>query len=69
MSKKKPLKSRTQNTLSSSDINFIKHNAAVYTLGQLVGRLGRSENIIKKYLKLFDLETSEVAMVSSATIF
>lgn len=69
MSKKKSLKSRTESTLSSSDMNFIKHNATSYTLGQLVGRLGRSENTIKKYLKLLDLETIEVAMISSATIF
>ncbi|WP_394991171.1 hypothetical protein [Emticicia sp.] len=69
MSKKKSLKSRTENTLSSSDINFIKHNATSYTLGQLVGRLGRSENTIKKYLKLLDLETLEVSMISSAAIF
>jgi hypothetical protein len=69
MSKKKSLKSRTESTLSSSDINFIKHNATSYTLGQLVGRLGRSENTIKKYLKLLDLKTLEVAMISSATIF
>lgn len=69
MSKKKSLKSRTESTLSSSDMNFIKHNATSYTLGQLVGRLGRSENTIKKYLKLLELETIEVAMISSATIF
>ena len=69
MSVKKTLKSRTENTLSSSDINFIKHNATSYTLGQLVGRLGRSENTIKKYLKLLNLETSEITIVSSATVF
>lgn len=69
MSKKKSLKSRTESTLSSSDINFIKHNATSYTLGQLVGRLGRPENTIKKYLKLLDLKTSEVTMSSSAAIF
>lgn len=69
MSVKKTLKSRTESTLSSSDINFIKHNATNYTLGQLVGRLGRSENTIKKYLKLFGLETVQVSMVSSAAIF
>jgi hypothetical protein len=69
MSVKKTLKSRTENTLSSSDINFIKHNATSYTLGQLVGRLGRSENTIKKYLKLLNLETLEITMVSSATVF
>ena len=66
---KKNLKSRTENTLSSSDINFIKHNATNFTLGQLVGRLGRSENTIKKYLKLMGLETVEVSVISSAAIF
>lgn len=69
MSVKKTLKSRTENILSSSDINFIKHNAANHTLGQLVGRLGRSENTIKKYLKLLGLETLETSVVSSAVIF
>ncbi|WP_435357180.1 hypothetical protein [Emticicia sp. SJ17W-69] len=64
MSGKKSLKSRIESTLSSSDINYIKHNATSHTLGQLVGRLGRSENTIKKYLKLLDLEPSTVATVS-----
>ena len=69
MSVKKTLKSRTESTLSSSDINFIKHNATNFTLGQLVGRLGRPENTIKKYLRLLDIETLEVSVVSSAAIF
>lgn len=64
MSVKKSLKSRIESTLSSSDINYIKRNATNHTLGQLVGRLGRSESTIKKYLKLLDLEALAVATVS-----
>jgi hypothetical protein len=69
MSKKKIVKVRTESTLSSSDINFIKHNATIFTLGQLVGRLGRSEITIKNYLKLLGLETLEKSIISSAAVF
>ncbi len=59
MAKRKSLKERLKNVLTTSDLIFLKKNAHNFTLAQLSGRLGHPANVIARELKAMGISPLE----------